>query len=113
MNLTFKSTKDYLPDDEEFILCIKTDRSMYYEDSPLPEFYQCEWSWSDGDGGQAFHSEEYTLENPPEDFPFLLILDGQGHTIWTNEVNKNNPDIEHVWWMSQKEFNSIWKNAKH
>lgn len=113
MKLEFKSTKDTLPKDGEHILCLKRDRSMYYEDSPLPEFYKCEWSWSDGDGGQSYHSEEYTLDNPPEDFPFLLILNGEGHTIWTNETNKWNPDIDQVWWINQTEFDTIWKNSKH
>jgi hypothetical protein len=113
MKLEFKSTKDVLPKDGDYILCIKTDRSMYCEDSPLPEFYQCEWSWFDGDGGQLLHSDEYSLENPPEDYPFLLILNGDGFVIWTNETNKNNPNIEHVWWMSQKEFNTVWSFAKH
>jgi len=113
MKLQFNSTKQNLPKDNQYILCIKIDRSMYYADTPLPEFYKCEWSWSDGDGSQLCHSEEYTLENPPEDYPFLLILDGQGHTIWTNETNKWNPEIEHVWWISQKEFDNIWKNSKH
>jgi hypothetical protein len=113
MKLEFKSTKQSLPKDGEYILCIKTDRSLFYEDSPLPEFYQCEWSWSDGEGCQLCHSEEYSLENPPEGYPYLLILNGDGYSIWTNETNPGNPEIEHIWWMSQKEFDTVWKNSKH
>jgi len=113
MNIKFKSTKQSLPPNQQYILCIKIDRSLYHSDTPTPEFYKCEWSWSDGDGGQLYHSEEYSLENPPEEYPFLLILDGEGHTIWTNETNKWNPEIEHIWWIEQKEFNNIWQNSNH
>ncbi len=113
MNIQFKSTKQSIPKDKEYILCIKIDRSLYYTDTPLPEFYKCEWSWHDGDGSQMSHFEEYTLENPPEDYPFLVILNGEGHTIWTNETNKWNSEIEHIWWIGQKEFDDIWKNSKH
>jgi hypothetical protein len=113
MKLEFISTKQRLPKDQEYILCIKTDRSMYHADSPSPEFYKCEWSWSDGDGGQLIHNKKYTLENPPKEYPFLLILDGEGYVFWTNETNKWNPEIEHTWWISQKEFDKVWKNSKH
>ena len=113
MNIKFKSTKDELPQHEQYILAIKTERSSYHQDTPTPEFYKCEWSWYDDDGGQLIHSDEYTIENPPEGYPFLLILDGEGYTIWTNSVNKWNPVVEHIWWISQKEFNYIWSNSIH
>lgn len=113
MNLTFKSTKQELPKDGEYILYIKNDKSMYYRDTPMPTFSECEWCWSDGDGSQSTHDEEYSLKNPPEDYPFLLILDGDGYIIWTNETNKWNPEIDHIWWIGQTEFDKIWNDSTH
>jgi hypothetical protein len=49
----------------------------------------------------------------PEGYKYLDIIDGEGYVIWTSETNVGNPKIEHFWWMTQKEFDKIWKNAKH
>ena len=113
MKLNFTSTKEKLPQHGEYILYIKTDRSLYHEDTPEPIFARCEWQWDDSDGSALCHDEEFSIENPPEDYPFLNIINGEGYTIWSNMTNKNNPEIENIWWMTQKEFNAVWKNAKH
>lgn len=112
MNLKFKSTKEQLPKDGEYIFYIKNDRSLYYEDSPIPTFAKCEWTWEDGEGSQLSHDNYANLDNPPEDYPYLTILDAEGFSIWTNYTNKNNPEIEHFWWMPQKELTSEWKKNK-
>lgn len=113
MNIQFKSTKQELPKHGQYILYIKREQSMFYKDSPLPTFAKCEWSWHDGDGTQICHDNKYSVEKPPEEYPFLLILDGEGYTIWTNETSKYDPEIKHFWWIDQKEFDKIWEKSQH
>ena len=113
MNIKFKSTKQELPKHKQYILYIKRERSHLYKDTPMPTFAKCEWSWDDGSGCQLCHNKKYTMENPPKDYQYLTILDEEGDIIWTNETNKYNPEIEHFWWIYQKEFDKIWKKSKH
>jgi hypothetical protein len=113
MKLQFKSTLESLPEHGEFIVYFKLEESHYHSPTPMVEYAKCEWSWEDGDGGSCGHTSDCTLANPPEDYPLLTILDEEGYTVWTNCTNKHNPDIEHVWWMSQTDFDNTFNDAEH
>ena len=112
MILKFKSTTNELPKDGDFILYIKRDSQICYEDSPIPTFAQCEYSWDDGDGCSC-SDPLITLENRSKDYPYLQILDKDYYVIWTDMTNPGNPEIEHFWWMYQEEFDKIWKETQH
>jgi hypothetical protein len=114
MQLKFISTKEKLPKNGEYIFAIKTNRQLMYKDAGEPAFIKCEWAWNDGDGGSCgCKKSESSIENMPEGYKYLDIMDGEGYVIWTSETNVGNPKTEHFWWMTQKEFDNIWKKTKH
>ena len=113
MKLQFKSTAESLPKHGEYIVYIKLSRSPFYSPTPMFEYAECEWSWRSEDEGFCGHTPDCTLANPPEDYPFLNIQNRNGDTLWSNHTNKYNPDIEHVWWMSQEDFDNAYIDAEH
>ena len=113
MKLQFKSTLESLPKHGEYIVYIKLSRESFYSPTPMFEYAECEWSWRSEDEGFCGHDPDCTLANPPEDYPFLNIQNQNGDTLWTNFTYKDNPNIEHVWWMSQEDFDNAFIDADH
>jgi hypothetical protein len=113
MKLQFKSTAESLPKHGEYIVYIKLSRESFYSPTPMFDYAGCVWTWRSEDEGFCGHTTDCTLANPPEDYPFLNIQNRNGDTLWSNHTNKYNPDIEHVWWMSQEDFDNAFIDAEH
>lgn len=113
MKLQFKSTAESLPEHGEYIVYIKLSRELFHSLTPMFEYAECEWAWRSDDEEFCGHTPDCTLATPPEDYPFLNIQNQNGDTVWSNHTNKHNRDIEHVWWMSQEDFDNAYIDAEH
>lgn len=113
MELKFNSSEEKLPKHHSHILYIEIENSVYFDDEAVMTHSKCEWCWSDGDGMDVCHAKEFSLNNPPKDFPYLSIIDHDGFIIWTNDDDEKDLKTNHFWWMYKSEFNKILKNSKH
>jgi hypothetical protein len=113
MNLKFKSTREQLPADDISIFYIK-ERDTLYGYSIEPKFTKVEWQWEDGEGTSVIHDNQFTVENRPEGFPYLTLVDEDGFTMWSDYFMPHweRQEPQHFWWITEDEFFEQLKNNR-
>lgn len=111
MNIKFTSSKETLPKHGQTIGYWKDEDYVGMGYFPTFHYTTCEWQWDDGNGGAFCHSEEddYTIDNPPEGFPFLNIICGDsGRSLWCNFKDSDGTvwDVN-LWWIDVNELESV------
>ena len=110
MNLKFQSTKTILPKDGEGILYINMRHGMSSV-SAEPRYTTVEWQWWNEDLDGLSHDPEYSLDNRPEDYPYLCILDGNDVIYDDLPSPKRGPEKKnHFWWIREEDF---WNTLYH